>query len=71
MTEEIFSFTIYMIHELSRAWGMLPSKVYEVLKQTRCIDDYFINHYDVLHTLGTEYLEEDIREYVTKRGVKI
>lgn len=71
MTEEIFSFTVYIIHELSRAWGMLPSKVYNTLKQTRCIDDYLIDHYDVLHTLGTEYLVDDIREYVTKRGVEI
>lgn len=71
MNEKNFSFTIYMIHELADHWNMLPSKVFQILKKSGCIDNYLIPHYDVLHTLGTVYLVEDIGVYVEKRGGRI
>ena len=70
MNEATFSFTIYLIHELAEVWNMLPGKVFQILKRTGCIDNYLIPHYDVLHTLGTKYLIEDIDEYVKTRGGK-
>lgn len=67
MNESSFAFIIYMIHELAAAWEMQPSRVFKILKDSGCIDNYIIPHYDVLHTLGTQYLIDDIEQYVSKR----
>jgi hypothetical protein len=33
--------------------------------------DIYVSHYDTTHTLGKEYLLEEIREYFLKHEVKI
>jgi len=68
MDESSMTFTIYMIHELANAKGVSPGEVYKVLKESGCIDNYMVPHYDVLHTMGTQYLMDDIRGYVESRG---
>lgn len=68
MNERSMTFTVYMIHELANAQGIAPGEVYKVLKQSGCIDNYLVPHYDVLHTMGTQYLIDDIRDYVATRG---
>ena len=68
MNEASMTFTIYMIHEIANAKGKAPRDVYRVLKDSGCIDDYFVPHYDVLHTLGSQYLMDDISRYVSSRG---
>ena len=35
------------------------------------LDNYIIPGYDVLHTLGKEYLVEDITEFVREKGVQL
>ena len=71
MSKESFSFVIYMIHACANQWGKVPSDVYKLLQQTGCIDNYLVPHYDILHTQGTDYIVEDINEYLGIRGVKI
>lgn len=68
MNESTMTFTVYMIHELANAKGIAPGKVYKILKQSGCIDDYLVPHYDVLHTMGSQYLMDDISGYVASRG---
>ena len=68
MNEASMTFTVYMIHELANARGMTPVDVYKILKQSGCIDNYLVPHYDVLHTMGTQYLIDDISGYVSSRG---
>ncbi len=71
MNDEILSFVVYIIHELSESWNIKPSKVYSILMQTECIEKYLVPFYDVLHTQGTSYIVNDIKEYVAKRGVTV
>ena len=71
MNEESFSFIIYMIHELAENWKKLPREVYQILKASGCMENYLIPHYDVLHTLGSQYLVEDIGKYVQQRGIRL
>ncbi len=33
--------------------------------------DYILECYDTLHTLGTEYLVEDITEFAKEKGVAV
>ena len=71
MSKPVFSFIIYIIHELANAWGKNPSEVYFILKDSGCINDYLVPNYDVLHTLGTGYMLEDVNEYLRIRGIEI
>ena len=71
MTKEVFSFVIYMIHACANKWGKLPSEVYSLLKKTECINSFLVPHFDVLHTQSTEYVVDDIMEYLNVRGIKI
>ncbi len=50
---------------------MTTLEVYEILDSTGILDDYIIKCYDVLHTLGKEYLVEDITEFVREKGIDV
>lgn len=71
MNKESFSFVIYMIHACANKWLKMPTEVYALLQKTGCIDNYLVPHYDILHTQGTDYIVEDIRQYLGVRGVTI
>lgn len=71
MTKETLSFSIFLIHELASSWKTLSSHVFRLLKRSGCLDSYIVPHFDVLHTLGKNYLISDIEEYLKQRGEKI
>lgn len=71
MNKETFAFIMYMIHELANARDMAPGQIYKILKQYGCIENYLVPNYDILHTLGTEYLMEDISKYISLRGGRL
>ena len=68
MNESSMAFTIYLIHELANSRNMTPGQIYRILKSCGCIDNYLVPNYDVLHTMGTEYLMDDVSNYVSDRG---
>ena len=71
MNKESFAFVIYMIHACANSWRKMPSEVYKLLQKNGCIENYLVPHYDILHTEGTEYIVEDIKEYLGIRGVNV
>ncbi|MBE6853895.1 MAG: DUF3791 domain-containing protein [Ruminococcus sp.] len=71
MTRETAEFVIYMINEIANANEEAPSKIYKVLESTGCIRDYLVPFYDVLHTMSSESIMNDIKEFVESRGAKI
>ena len=71
MSKESFAFVIYMIHACADRWRKAPSDVYKLLQQSGCIDNYLVPHYDILHTQGTDYIIDDVKEYLGIRGVKV
>lgn len=56
---------------LAENWKKTPAAVYEIPNSTGILDNYIIPSYDVLHTLGKEYLVEDITEFVKEKGVSL
>ena len=50
---------------------MSPQKVYSILNKSKVLDNYIIHHYDVLHTLGKEYLVDDVTGCVKDWGFEI
>jgi len=45
--------------------------VFDYLAESGVLDDYIIDCYDSLHTLGREYLVEDITGLLHDRGVRL
>ncbi len=48
-----------------------PSEVYKKLKSADCIMGFLVPNYEILHTQSTQYVIEDIKEYLTVRGISI
>lgn len=62
---------VFILYALGQHWNMTTPEVYEILNTTGILDDYIIKCYDVLHTLGKEYLVEDITEFVREKGIDV
>ena len=65
------TFVVFILHALGQHWNMTTPEVYDILNSTGILDDYIIKCYDVLHTLGKEYLVEDITEFVREMGIDV
>ena len=65
------TFVVFILHALGQHWNMTTPEVYGILNSTGILDDYIIKCYDVLHTLGKEYLVEDITEFVREKGIDV
>jgi hypothetical protein len=44
-------------------------EVYNRLKKSGILYGYIVPSYDVLHTFGTEYLMEDLTNFMKEKGV--
>ncbi len=71
MNQDSFSFAVYMIHACADRWNVSPSRVYMALKKSGCLEYYLVPHYDILHTQSTDYVVEDITEYLQKHEVTV
>ena len=65
------TFVVFILNALGQHWNMTTPEVYDILNSTGILDDYIIKCYDVLHTLGKEYLVEDITEFVREKGINV
>ena len=65
------TFVVFVLHALGQHWNMTTPEVYDIFNSTGILDDYIIKFYDVLHTLGKEYLVEDITEFVREKGIDV
>lgn len=68
-TKGQIDFTVFLLHHLAKAWGISAPEAYARLSQANILKDYVLACYDTLHTLGPEYLVDDITELARKRGV--
>lgn len=71
MNQDSFSFVVYMIHACADRWNTSPSRVYCALKRSGCLDHYLVPNYDILHTQSTDYVVEDITEYLKNQEVAV
>ena len=63
------TFVVFILYALGQHWNMTTPEVYDILNSTGILDDYIIKCYDVLHTLGKEYLVKDITDFVKEKGI--
>lgn len=71
MNRDELTFVMFLIYQLAEAWDKKPAEVYMVLKQSDILDGYIVPCYDCLHTLGKEYLIDDISELAVERGMTL
>ena len=71
MNKSSLSFVVYMIHRCANQWKLSPSKVYQMLDESGCIESYLVPHYEVLHTQSSKYVLEDIQQYLQQRGIAV
>ena len=70
-TEREKDFSVFLIHRLSERWDIPVPETYSILNKTDILDGYIIKCYDTLHTLGTEYLVEDLTEFAREKGIAV
>ena len=70
-SDEQLKFSVFIINQISQAAKKPTAVVFDYLAESGVLDDYIINCYDTLHTLGKEYLVEDITGLLHDRGVAI
>lgn len=68
MSRETTEFIIYIINEIANVHGKSTSAVYRILEQTGCIQKYLAPFYDVLHTMSSQAIIDDVERYVRSRG---
>lgn len=64
-------FSVFIINKLSDYLKKPVCDIYKILKDSNILEDYIIGCYDVLHTLGSEYLMEDITYVIKERGINL
>lgn len=67
-TRHEIDFGMFLMYRLAEYWNKPVTHVYRMLTDSGALSDYIIPFYDVLHTLGEEYLVEDVTNYVRARG---
>lgn len=65
------SFTVFLIHQLAEAWNKTPAEVYAVLESTGILRSYIVPCYDTLHTMGSQYLVNDITSFAIEKGAAL
>lgn len=69
MDNKTLDFVTYCISKLAQVLKLSQGDVYRRLKESGIIDDYIIPSYDVLHTFSSNYLIEDLTDYMREKGV--
>jgi len=70
-SNEQLKFSVFIINQISQVSKKPSAVVFSFLAESGVLDDYIIGCYDSLHTLGREYLIEDITGLLHDRGVSI
>jgi hypothetical protein len=71
MSFEIMEYVVWVIEIASREFfNGDKTAAYDTLKNSG-LWPLYIDHYDTTHTLGAEYILDEIRDYFVKNGVKL
>lgn len=63
------AFVLFCIDFVAQRLNRSPSEVYQILKNSGLLNDYIVANYEVLHTLGKDYLVEDIIRLMKERDL--
>ena len=66
---EEFEFYTYCMEKYSIDKGMTGLETFAVFKKYG-VDDFLLNHYDLLHTQGTGYIIDEVDRFIQRRKRK-
>ncbi len=69
MDADTLEFVTYCISKLAQELNMSQREVYRRLMESGILYGYIVPSYDVLHTFGSRYLMEDLKDYIREKGV--
>jgi len=69
--DEQLKFSVFIINQISQTIKKPTAVVYKYLSESGVLDEYIIGCYDSLHTLGREYLVDDVTGMLRDRGVVV
>lgn len=69
MDADTLEFVTYCISKLAQELNMSQREVYRRLMESGILYGYIVPSYDVLHTFGSRYLMEDLKDYMREKGV--
>jgi len=69
MNQDVMEFVVYMLHACAKKCHMRPDRLYRLIEEKGCVSQYLAPLYDVLHTQSTDFVVQDIQEYMLNRGV--
>ena len=69
MNRNQLEFTLFCVENLAEDLGKDTIEVYDLLKSSGILHEYIVPLYNILHTQGRDYIVEDIRDVMRKRGV--
>ena len=63
-------FAIFCVESVAEHLGKNGAEVYATLKdKSNILNEYIVQHYEVLHSQGKEYIVNDIVELMAKEGL--
>ncbi len=62
-------FALFCIDFVAKEVNVSPEIVYQKLNESGLLQNYIIDNYEVLHSLGREYLVADIIDLMKERGL--
>lgn len=68
MSGSQLTFAVFILNKYASATKQPITEVYKRFDELHILDEYILKHYDVLHTLGENYLIEDLTELVAQRS---
>jgi len=70
MTKKQLDFAVFCVENVAGKLGKNGAEVYEILStKSTILDDYIVEHFDVLHTQGKDYIVNDLLEQMKKEGL--
>ena len=70
MSNSQLTFAVFVLNKYALATKQPIGEVYEHFDKLHILDDYILKHYEVLHTLGENYLVEDLTELVAQKSLQ-
>ena len=71
MNRNQLEFVLFCVENLADDMANDTIKVYELLKNSGVLYDYIVPLYDILHTQGRDYIVEELRSVLQKKGVAL
>lgn len=69
MDKDILEFVTFCVGTVARELNISRKETFNRLERSGILKDFIIPSYDVLHTFSSQYIADDIIDYMKEKGV--